>query len=204
LFLPTVTRTVREAKARIPKRNKILFLGIVAFSLLYATNQSYLISLPLYLTEKFSVESHMAGWLFGTAAFLEIPVMLIAGWLGARTLLLPLIRAGGISAVLLFIGVFCASAYWQLFPLQIFNALFVGFVAALGVTWFQDLLPDNAGSASALYINCNSAGWVMGGLIVSVFAELGNYATVFVANTVVSFVAVGILFLIKARPDTDQ
>lgn len=212
LFLPAVSKQIRKASVDVPalkpvlwsQRNTTLFLGIVAFSLLYATNQSYLISLPLFLTEKFAIESYKAGWLFGTAAFLEIPVMLLAGWLGARMLLLPLIRIGGIAAVLLFIGVVAATAYWQLFPLQVFNALFVGFVAALGVTWFQDLLPGNAGSASALYINCNSIGWVMGGLIVSVFAELGSYKTVFIANTGFAILAVGILFLIRPSSEAKE
>lgn len=209
LFLPTikkrspVTHSIladnQQTSTGFPRTALTIFWGVIAFSLLFATNQSYLISLPLFLTEKFAIESYKAGWLFGTAAFLEIPVMLLAGWLGARVLLLPLIRIGGVAAVLLFLGVISATAYWQLFPVQLFNAVFVGFVAALGVTWFQDLLPEDAGSASALYINCNSVGWVLGGFIVSVFAEFGNYGTVFIANTFFAILATGILFLISSR-----
>ena len=194
--LPQVNKKIHDIVTSVPQRNTIIFLGLIAFSILNGTNQGYLIALPLFLPEKFGIESHYAGWLMGTAAFLEIPVMIFAGWLGSRIPLLRLMRWGGISGIIMFTGLWFSSAYWQLFPLQIFNAIFIGFIAGLGMTWFQDLLPDKAGSASALYINCTSAGNVLGSLIVAIFADVWSYHSVFAANIGFSIIAVAILFYI--------
>src|SRR5690606_39563031 len=56
----------------------------LAFALLFGANHAYVLGLPMLLTQELSAPAQVAGWLMGTAAAIEIPVMLLAGWLAAR------------------------------------------------------------------------------------------------------------------------
>lgn len=161
--------------AVIPTRNWTLIGAIVAFSLMFATNCSYQIALPLMIAEKLQASPEYAGFLMGTAALLEIPLMVLAGYLGTRMHLLPLIRIGAAASIILYLGVWQATAIWHLFVLQIFNAIFVGFMAGLGMTWFQNLLPGQTGLSSSYFSNCNGMGEILGYLIIALIAQNLGY-----------------------------
>ena len=52
-----------------------------------------------------------------------------------------------------------------LLALQLFNAVFIGIVAGIGMLWFQDLMPGRAGSATTLFTNSISTGVILAGVI---------------------------------------
>ena len=164
--LPKTERAPPSSKQPVENRNRTLIVALVAFALLYGCNHAYIISLPLFLPEAFSIPSEKAGWIMGTAAGLEAPTMILAGWLSSRLPLMLMIRIGAFSSVLLYTGFYFASELWQLFCLQIFNAIFIGTLAGLGMTWFQNMLPGKTGAASAMFVNTMSAGNVIGSVIV--------------------------------------
>lgn len=198
LLLPHTDKVVTEHLPPIPASHKTqVMIAIAAFSFLYACNQTYLISLPLYLPEHLQLDSHYAGWIMGTAAALEIPVMIFGGWLGTRYPLISLIRIGGLCAGALYLGVWNASELWHLFVLQILNAVFIGFVAGLGMTWFQDMMPGKAGAASSLYLNSNNIGNLLGSLVVAVFAEALGYRHIFLIMIAIAACAVITLTLLN-------
>lgn len=203
LLLPQTRKRELGDSDEVPVNHRsVMFTAVAAFSLLYGANQCYLISLPLFLEQNLGIESYKAGWLFGTAAGLEIPVMIFAGWLGGRFNLLPLIRIGAVAAVILNLGVWHATALWQLFALQLFNAVFIGFVAGLGMSWFQDRLPGRMGTASALYLNCMNLGNVLGSVFLALFAELYSYRELFAVNLVGCVLALGLFYLVGKREQT--
>ncbi|BCD98455.1 sugar efflux transporter [Marinagarivorans cellulosilyticus] len=178
-------------KAHIPLNLK---LGFVAFSILFGVNHSYMIALPQMLVEHLSIKPHYAGYILGAAAALEIPVMLLGGWLATRTPLLPLLRIGAASAMLLYVGVWFSNSLWQLIAMQALNALFIGFIAGLGTTWFQDQMPKFAGTASSLFVNTINLGNIFGSLIVGVIAAWVGYHNMYLANALVAATAIGFLF----------
>lgn len=49
-----------------------------------------------------------------------------------------------------------------LLGLQLLNAIFIGILGGIGMLYFQDLMPGQAGSATTLYTNTSRVGWIIG------------------------------------------
>ena len=197
-FLPRLTREARSTQTAnfdpIPFNLK---LGFVAFALLFGVNHSYMIALPQLLAQHLQIETFYAGCIMGTAAGLEIPIMLLGGWLATRMPLLPLLRIGGLSAVVLYVGVWQSNSLWHLFALQVFNAVFVGTVGGLGMTWFQDQMPKQAGAASSLFGNAINLGNILGSLILGIFAAWLGYQQLYMVNAIAGLIAIALLLLCR-------
>ncbi len=194
-FLPTLEPLPKKDITQAVTIPRNLKLGVVAMALLFGVNHSYLIGLPQLIQTQLGLSPAYTGYVMGLAAGLEIPVMLLGGWLGSRMALIPLIRVGALSAMLLYLGVWASNALWQLFALQIFNAVFVGMVAGLGATWFQDQMPKHTGYASSLFVNAINLGNILGGLIIGIFAAWLGYRHLFIVNALVASMALAVLFL---------
>ncbi len=168
---------------------RALVFCLIAFSLMWCVNNAYLIALPLHLDNNLGISTEWVGWIMGTAALLEVPVMLLAGVLGARIKLMAMVRLAGVAGFLLYAGVLYASELWQLFALQLFNAIFIGVLAGLGVSVIQALMPGRSGSASALYTNTTHFGNLLSSLQVAVVADWFGYGAVFWVSLVIVLLA---------------
>jgi SET family sugar efflux transporter-like MFS transporter len=167
-----------------------LWLCAIAFSLMWGVNNAYLISLPIHLKDNLQIDAHWMGWVMGTTAALEVPFMLLAGYYASRFRLMSLIRCAGIAALLLYSGVYVATELWHLFALQLFNAIFIGVLAGLGVSVIQDLMPGRSGGASALYTNTTHIGNLLSSLMVGLVADVFDYHQVFLVNILLVCVAI--------------
>lgn len=171
-------------------QKRALLLSVIGFSLMWGANNAYIISLPLHLKDGLGIGTEWVGWVMGTCAGLEIPFMLLAGHYAARVNIMNLIKAAGLSALILYMGVYFASSLWQFFALQIFNAMFIGILAGLGVSVIQDLMPGRSGAASALYTNTSHMGNLISSLLVAVVADVYGYHQVFVVNLLIIALAI--------------
>lgn len=167
-----------------------LWLCALGFSLLWGVNNAYLISLPIHLKDNLQIDAQWMGWVMGTTAALEVPFMLLAGHYAVQFRLINLVRCAGVAALILYVGVYFADALWQLFVLQLFNAIFIGVLAGLGVSVIQDLMPGRSGAASGLYTNTTHIGNLLSSLMVGVVADLFDYHQVFIANILLVFIAI--------------
>lgn len=194
--LPEKPKVFDQAGAQIalpplsPAIKQSLWLCVIAFSLLWGANNAYLISLPIHLKDNLHIEAHWMGWVMGTTAALEVPFMLLAGYYASRFRLISLIRAAGLAALFLYVGVYFASALWHLFVLQIFNAIFIGVLAGLGVSVIQGLMPGRSGGASALYTNTTHMGNLLSSVMVGLVADFFDYHQVFLVNIVLVIIAI--------------
>lgn len=179
VILTPVKRVQSASSDPIKLHDPLVITALVAFVLLYSCNQAYIICLPLFLPEVLSTPSSEAGWIYGTAAGLEVPIMILSGWLATRIPLIWMIRVGAVAAAILYTGFYFAQEMWHLFALQFFNAVFIGTTAGLGMTWFQNLMPGKAGTASALFMNTISAGNVVGSGVVALVAHWYSYHSVY-------------------------
>lgn len=184
-----------------PAVKRSLWFCVLAFSLLWGVNNAYLISLPIHLKDNLQIEAHWMGWLMGTTAVLEVPFMLLAGHYASRFRLLNLIRCAGIAALCLFVGVYLATKLWHLFLLQLFNAIFIGLLAGVGVSVIQTLMPGRAGSASALYTNSTHLGNLFSSLLVGVVADYFGYHQVFMVNVVLVLIAIWAFAQVKSASE---
>lgn len=185
-----------------PVLRRSLFFCLAALSLMWCVNNAYLISIPLYLEDEMGIASHWVGWIMGTAAGLEVPVMLAAGVLSARINLMAMMRFAGVAGFILYAGVLWSEHLWQLFALQFFNAVFIGVLAGLGVSVIQQLMPGQSGSASAFYTNTTHVGNLLASLQVAVVADLFDYGSVFVVSLFIVVLAMlAFLGVSLKRPD---
>jgi len=161
----------------------------IASMIMWTCNTMYIIDMPLWISEDLGLSDDWAGWLMGTAAGIEIPVMLIAGHyvkrFGKRTMMMTAAGAG----ILFYLGLILFHSSLALLLLQLFNALFIGIIASIGMLWFQDLMPGKPGSATTLFTNSISTGIILAGILQGAIAENIGHAAVYWAIGLLSLIA---------------
>ncbi|MGY3927157.1 MFS transporter [Aeromonas simiae] len=152
----------------------------IACTLMWTCNSMYLINMPLYITRELGLEERLAGLLMGTAAALEIPFMLLAGHYTARFGKRPMLLLAVLAGVIFYGGLLSLTGERTLLMLQLFNAIFIGIVAGIGMSYFQDLMPGRAGVATTLFTNSIRTGSILAGAIAGLVAEWWSFHGVFV------------------------
>ncbi|NMW27555.1 MFS transporter [Escherichia fergusonii] len=200
-MLPSVTRV------ELPQENAPAMQGgwqdnnvrmlFVASTLMWTCNTMYIIDMPLWISSDLGLPDKLAGLLMGTAAGLEIPAMILAGYFvkhfGKRRMMLVAVAAG----VLFYIGLIFFHSRMALITLQLFNAVFIGIVAGIGMLWFQDLMPGRAGSATTLFTNSISTGVILAGVIQGAIAQSWGHFAVYWAIAAISIVTLFLTAKVK-------
>ncbi|HBD1107983.1 TPA: sugar efflux transporter SetB [Escherichia coli] len=182
LFLPSMQKELPLATGTIeaPRRNRrdTLLLFVIC-TLMWGSNSLYIINMPLFIINELHLPEKLAGVMMGTAAGLEIPTMLIAGYFAKRLGKRLLMRVAAVGGVCFYAGMLMAHSPVILLGLQLLNAIFIGILGGIGMLYFQDLMPGQAGSATTLYTNTSRVGWIIAGSVAGIVAEIWNYHAVF-------------------------
>ncbi|EFJ8960537.1 sugar efflux transporter SetB [Escherichia coli] len=182
LFLPSMQKELALATGTIeaPRRNRrdTLLLFVIC-TLMWGSNSLYIINMPLFIINELHLPEKLAGVMMGTAAGLEIPTMLIAGYFAKRLGKRFLMRVAAVGGVCFYAGMLMAHSPVILLGLQLLNAIFIGILGGIGMLYFQDLMPGQAGSATTLYTNTSRVGWIIAGSVAGIIAEIWNYHAVF-------------------------
>ena len=201
LMLPSVARVeqptdvpVTEVSGWSDKNVRMLF---IASTLMWTCNTMYIIDMPLWISRDLGLPDKLAGILMGTAAGLEIPAMILAGYyvkrFGKRCMMTLAMAAG----VLFYLGLIFFHSQPALLALQLFNAIFIGIVAGIGMLWFQDLMPGRAGSATTLFTNSISTGVILAGVIQGALAQSYGHGVVYWVIAAISVVTLAITARVK-------
>lgn len=166
-ILPSVQRAEPEVDASAVVQgslfaDKDVLLLFIASMLMWTCNTMYIIDMPLYITANLGLPERLAGLLMGTAAGLK---SLLCCWRVTRSGVLVSAKLCCLRCwrVCCFIPDWCYSFKTALMLLQIFNAIFIGIVAGIGMLYFQDLMPGRAGAATTLFTNSISTGVILAG-----------------------------------------
>ncbi len=182
LFLPSMQKELPLATGTIeaPRRNRrdTLLLFVIC-TLMWGSNSLYIINMPLFIINELHLPEKLAGVMMGTAAGLEIPTMLIAGYFAKRLGKRFLMRVAAVGGVCFYAGMLMAHSPVILLGLQLLNAIFIGILGGIGMLYFQDLMPGQAGLATTLYTNTSRVGWIIAGSVAGIVAEIWNYHAVF-------------------------
>lgn len=200
LFLPTMRKEKVAVSGAIqaPRTNrKDALLLFVICTLMWGTNSLYIINMPLYIINELHLPEKLAGVMMGTAAGLEIPTMLIAGYFAKRLGKRFLMRVAAVAGLCFYIGMLTFNSPALLLAMQLLNAIYIGILGGIGMLYFQDLMPGQAGSATTLYANTSRVGWIIAGSLAGVVAEIWNYHTVFWIALVLCVGTIGCLMRIK-------
>ena len=182
LFLPSMQKELPLATGTIEalrrnRRDTLLLFVICTF--MWGSNSLYIINMPLFIINELHLPEKLAGVMMGTAAGLEIPTMLIAGYFAKRLGKRFLMRVAAVGGVCFYAGMLMAHSPVILLGLQLLNAIFIGILGGIGMLYFQDLMPGQAGSATTLYTNTSRVGWIIAGSVAGIVAEIWNYHAVF-------------------------
>ncbi|MBV7407120.1 sugar efflux transporter SetB [Enterobacter sp. ENT03] len=199
-FLPTMRKEpvlasgVLEAP-RTNRRDALLLFAIC--TLMWGTNSLYIINMPLFIINELRLPEKLAGVMMGTAAGLEIPTMLIAGYYAKRFGKRFLMRIAVVAGLIFYAGMLTVHTPVLLLALQLLNAIYIGILAGIGMLYFQDLMPGQAGAATTLYTNTTRVGWIIAGSLAGVVAEFWSYHAVFWFALVMIVVTMACLARIK-------
>lgn len=200
-MLPSVARVEQPSENALSMQGgwqdsnvRMLF---VASTLMWTCNTMYIIDMPLWISSELGLPDKLAGFLMGTAAGLEIPAMILAGYYvkryGKRRMMVIAVAAG----VLFYTGLILFHSRLALMTLQLFNAVFIGIVAGIGMLWFQDLMPGRAGAATTLFTNSISTGVILAGVIQGAIAQSWGHFAVYWVIAVISVVALFLTAKVK-------
>ncbi|SQK24963.1 broad specificity sugar efflux system [Escherichia coli] len=195
------------ARVELPSENALSMQGgwqdsnvrmlFVASTLMWTCNTMYIIDMPLWISSELGLPDKLVGFLMGTAAGLEIPAMILAGYYvkryGKRRMMVIAVAAG----VLFYTGLIFFHSRMALMTLQLFNAVFIGIVAGIGMLWFQDLMPGRAGAATTLFTNSISTGVILAGVIQGAIAQSWGHFAVYWVIAVISVVALFLTAKVK-------
>ncbi|ELI3107216.1 sugar efflux transporter SetA [Escherichia coli] len=195
------------ARVELPSENALSMQGgwqdsnvrmlFVASTLMWTCNTMYIIDMPLWISSELGLPDKLAGFLMGTAAGLEIPAMILADYYvkryGKRRMMVIAVAAG----VLFYTGLIFFHSRMALMTLQLFNAVFIGIVAGIGMLWFQDLMPGRAGAATTLFTNSISTGVILAGVIQGAIAQSWGHFAVYWVIAVISVVALFLTAKVK-------
>ncbi|HCO5287296.1 TPA: sugar efflux transporter SetA [Escherichia coli] len=195
------------ARVELPSENALSMQGgwqdsnvrmlFVASTLMWTCNTMYIIDMPLWISSELGLPDKLAGFLMGTAAGLEIPAMILAGYYvkryGKRRMMVIAVAAG----VLFYTGLIFFNSRMALMTLQLFNAVFIGIVVGIGMLWFQDLMPGRAGAATTLFTNSISTGVILAGVIQGAIAQSWGHFAVYWVIAVISVVALFLTAKVK-------
>ncbi len=201
LWLPSVKRIEQPADIAVTEvsgwGNKNVRMLFIASTMMWTCNTMYIIDMPLWVSSELGLPDSLAGVLMGTAAGLEIPAMILAGYyvkrFGKRRMMVSAVAAG----VVFYVGLIMFHSREALLGLQLFNAIFIGIIAGIGMLWFQDLMPGRAGSATTLFTNSISTGVILAGVIQGALAQSFGHAKVYWVIAVLSLVTLFLTSRVK-------
>ncbi|MBY4889182.1 sugar efflux transporter [Pantoea sp. DY-15] len=177
--LPPGERLASATPAKQPDRQPLgqnLCFLMFATLLVWSCSALYLIAFPLHLAEQPTLSADWSGVLFGLAAALEIPIMLLSASMLKRWGKKTQMQAAMLCGMMFYVGIYFSKSFIPLMLLQIFNAIFIAIIATVGMFWFQDLLQHRQGMAATLYTNSMSIGVLLAGVLQGIITTVSPLA----------------------------
>lgn len=177
-LLPSMRKKtlVTAMPVQAPRQHRRAKLTLfIACTLMWSCNGLYLITMPLYVVNELHLPEKLAGIMMGLAAGLEIPIMLLAGYYAKRFGKRLLMRIAAVAGLLFYSGTLLFDGEMQMLVLQGLNAVFIGILAGIGMIYFQDMMPGQAGAATTLFTNSTRMGWIVGGALAGAVAQFWSY-----------------------------
>jgi SET family sugar efflux transporter-like MFS transporter len=158
--------------------------------------------LPLMVTGEMGGTDRSVGVIAGLSPAFELPLMLWFGRLASRGHTVNLIRIGIAINALYFVLLTYATAPWHVWPMQLLAATAMAINTNITITFFQDLLPNQAGIATSLFANSYTVGKLIGLGVFWSRDAIGNIQLCFLCAgiTVLALIA---FFIRQRRPETE-
>ena len=130
--------------------SKHIALRLLALALIATVQPANLLMLPLMIVKMPGGDTQSIGIIAGLTAGLEVPLMLIGGYVASRVELWKIIVAGGLVFAIYLGLVGFVQTVPQLYFLAVLNAIGNAIMLTLHLTYCQNLLPDRPGLGTSL------------------------------------------------------
>ena len=191
----------RKAAAELPLsvaiKDRQLLAHVIAFALYFCCSTMGMMNLPLLILGELAGAERDVGIAYSIAPLFELPLMFYVGVLAMRFEHAKLIRGALGLGVVYYTGLALAHSPVQVFALQALSAAVVAVMSGVAITFFQNFLPNQAGSATNLYSTSSRVGATVGYLgFGSIAGALGHRAVFGVA---VLLCALSLAMLVTCR-----
>lgn len=179
-------------------KDTYLLIPFLAFVFLHIGQWMYTLNMPLFVTEFLNADEANVGYLASLCAGLEVPFMIILGILASRFQTRTLLMIGAVFGGGYYLSIGLFDNVIAMLIGQIGLAFFLAILLGLGISYFQDILPDFPGYASTLFSNAMIAGQLLGNLLGGVMSDVVGLGNVFYVSS--SFVLIAFILLIFTKP----
>lgn len=197
LYLKNTVPSITGGKKTVVLRKFIfiphIFANIVAVLLLTTSISMNMLNMPQFVTKVLGGTEMHVGMVFSVPPIFEVPFMIIVGILAIKWDNALLIRIGFLITFIYFSLMLLVTEPWHIYPLQIFSAAQVSIISGIAVTYFQNFIPDEPGTATTLYMNTTQIGSTVGYLLFGFFSQYISYSNVFIICMVLTGIALIVL-----------
>ena len=177
------TAQARMAAATMPLSHALRLPGFlahfIAMTLMLSCSTMGMMNLTLLILGPLRGNESHVGTAYGIGPFFELPFMYYAGVLATRLQPARIIRWAALLAVAYYAGLALAREPWHVFPLQVLSAALVAVTSGLAITFFQEFLPGQAGTATNVYGNASRIGSTAGYLMFGWMGSTLGFRSVF-------------------------
>ena len=204
LCVPSIPRSAAARAAAREPIWRVLFRGDIlttftAFFLIFAAHAMNMMNLPLTITTTLGGTERDLGITFGVGPIVEIPLMLWFGHLAGRGHQMLLIRIGAVATVAYFVGLSLVTAPWHVYVMQILSGVSFAILTNVTILYYQDLLPGQAGLATAIFSNSSNAGNLLGYFAFGGVLEAYGHRGLFLACAALTTAALVLLLIHRPR-----
>ncbi len=192
---PTAGPATANGDTTMPPRS--LALVVIAFGLFHTAMFAGSVVLPLFVTDQLHRPYHDVGVMFSVCAAVELVAALALTRLPARANRERLILLGFVLFVAYFAILAATSSTLLVIIAQGARGAAISAVLALGITYFQDLLPRQPGRATTLLSNTAVAGSLLSGVLAGSLIQALGYRAALTLCAVLSIL--GAILLLAAR-----
>jgi len=185
-------------------KDKALFIPFIAFILLHIGQWMYTMNMPLFVTEYLKEREGYVGTLASLCAGLEVPFMVILGILASKLSTRTLLILGAISGGLFYFSIGIFENIYMMMIGQVFLAFYLAILLGLGISYFQDILPDFPGYASTLFANAMVIGQLCGNLLGGVMSHWVGLENVFYVSALSIFIGMILILFTKDQKFTSS
>lgn len=185
-------------------KDKTLLLPFIAFILLHIGQWMYTMNMPLFVTDYLKENEQHVGYLASLCAGLEVPFMIILGVLSSRLQTRTLLIYGAIFGGLFYFSIGVFKNFYMMLAGQVFLAIFLAVLLGIGISYFQDILPDFPGYASTLFSNAMVIGQLGGNLLGGAMSHWVGLENVFFVSAASIMLGMILIFFTKNQKITKE
>jgi SET family sugar efflux transporter-like MFS transporter len=202
LYLPSRPPAPAGETQKIPlmrllaRRDLLCYFS--AFVLVFICMTMGIMNLPLMILQSLGGTEKQVGIAYSVAPFFELPFLVLFGLAAAKGGKPgPMIRLGVIIGVAYYLLLSQVRAPWQIYPIQILSAAMIAVLSGIAITFFQNYIPSQPGTATNLYTNANRIGSTVGYLCYGFLATGFGHRVVFLVCAGVCVGAFVLLWLAR-------